>query len=164
MIEEKAISCICHLLHLQKTYSHSCHHKCSSTNKNNQNSWALCIPIGECGLFHPRHQMCSWKLCGWNQTIIAHQNELTIIAYYRTQQSSFCQETIVHKNFWPPWLQKYNCLCNWSLTPEDDNFTKEGLFPSDIYLKNRGMCIPVTGTKKGITYCFLCAIHLEIKV
>lgn len=112
--------------------------------------------------------MCSWKLGGWNQTIIAHQNELTIIAYYGTQQSSFHQESclfpIVPKNFWPPWLQKYNCLCNWSLTPEDNNFTKESLFPSDTYLKNRGMCIPVSGTKTGITYCSVCAIHLEIKV
>lgn len=33
MIEEKVISCICHLLHLHKTYSPSCHHRCSSTNK-----------------------------------------------------------------------------------------------------------------------------------
>lgn len=77
------------------------------------------------------------------------------------------RKALFPKHFWPPWQQKRNCLCNWNLTPEDDNSTKESLFPLTFVWKTEGCVYQWSGTKIGITYFFtwfICAIHFEIKV
>lgn len=164
MIEEKAISCICHPLYLHKTYSHSCHHRCSSTNKIIKICGLSAFPLENVVYFI---QGIRWVhgiyVDETKQSSLTRMNSQALLITGLNNPVSV-RRVLFPKHFWPPWLQKYNHLCNWSLTPEDDNFTKESLFLSDICQKNRGMCMPVSGTKKGITNCFVCAIHFEIKV
>lgn len=164
MIEEKAISCICHLLHLHKTYSHSCHHRCSSINKIIKICGLSAFPLENVVYFIQGIRCVHGSYVGeTKQSLLTRLNSEALLITGLNNPVSI-RRVFFPKHFWPPWLQKYNHLCNWSLIPEDDNFTKKSLFPPDICLKNRGMCIPVSGTKKCITYCSVCAIHLEIKV
>lgn len=167
MIEEKATSCICHLSHLHKRYSHSCHHRRSSTNKIIKICGLSAFPLESVVYFIQGIKCVHGSYVGeTKQSLLTRMNSWALFMTGLNNPVSI-RKALFPKHFWPPWQQKRNCLCNWNLTPEDDNSTKESLFPLTFVWKTEGCVYQWSGTKIGITYfftCFICAIHFEIKV
>lgn len=163
MIEEKAISCICHLLHLHKTYSHSCHRRCSSINKIIKICGLSAFPLENVVYFIQGIRCVHGSYVGeTKQSLLTRLNSEALLITGLNNPVSI-RRVFFPKHFWPPWLQKYNHLCNWSLIPEDDNFTKKSLFPPIFVWKTEGCVYQWVEPKNALLIALCVPFILKLK-
>lgn len=116
MIKQKGHFYICHPSHLHKTYSHICHNRCYSTKKIITIHGLSALPLENMVCFIPDIKCAYGSYVGETKwLLLTRMNPQTLLITGLNNPIS-SGGALFRKHFWPPWLQKHNCLCNWNVT------------------------------------------------